>query len=150
MSRIVIINGSSDPDGYWANEVRANTLLLLTHRAGAKQLALTWGRQEPIYWYRTGGIGFFGPLTLLKWDREKDFFRLHFVNIDKPARPLSGRNAAAGERVHRELKKMRHFIICQGAEVDYVNMEHPTPSAKHPSPVEVEDALREAGVPSAE
>ncbi len=148
MSRIVIINGSSDREGYWNNEVRGNTLLLLTHRSGAKQLVEAWGRKEPIYWYRTGGIGIFGPLSLVKWNREKDFFRLHFGNIDERATPLTDRNAVSGAKVHSEMKRMRHFVFCDGAAVDYVNMEHPTPSAKHPSPTEVEDSLRAAGIPS--
>lgn len=147
MPRIVIINGSSDREGYWNNQVRDNTLLLLTHRSGARQLADAWRRKEPIYWYRTGGIGIFGPLSLLKWNRENDFFRLHFGNIEERATPLTGTNTMSGALVHREMQRMRHFVFCEGASVDYVNMEHPTPSVRHPSPTEVEDALRAAGVP---
>jgi hypothetical protein len=148
MPRIVIINGSSDPNGYWNNEVRGETLLLLTHRSGAMRLVEAWASNQEIYWYRTGGIGIFGPLRLVKWNRENDFFRLHFGNIEERATPLTGGNAVAGRQVHNQMRRMRHFVLCDGASVDYVNMEHPTPSARHPSPSEVENALRAAGVPS--
>jgi hypothetical protein len=147
MPRVLIINGSSDPNGYWNNEVRGQTLLLLTHRSGAKHLAEAWARKEPMYWYRNGG-DIFGPLTLVNWNREKGFFRLHFGNIGMRARPLRDETAEAGRRVHEEMKKMRHFVICDAGRVDYVNMEHPIPSTNHPSPEEVESALRAAAVPS--
>lgn len=151
MGRIVIVNGSPDPEGYWANEVRGNTLRLLTHCSAAMELAVAHQRREPIYWYKTGtgGNPFFGPLTLAAWERREGFFTLSLEGIRAPATPLKGANAAAGEAAHRELKKMRHLVLCEGASVAYVNMEHPRPHQLHPTPEQVEEALRAAGVPPA-
>jgi hypothetical protein len=144
--RIVIINGRDDPKGYWTNEVRDHTLLLLTHCSAAMELVLAWSRREEIYWYRTGRIGFIGPLSLSGWQREGGFFRLHLGNIATSATPLTGENARGGKKVLDELKRMRHLITCDGSRVDFVNMEHPRPD--HPDPAQVETLLRAAGVRS--
>jgi hypothetical protein len=148
MAQIVIINGSPNPEGYWANEVRGDRLLLLTHCSAAMTLAIARQRKDPIYWYVTGtrGVPFFGPLTLAKWERRAGFFTLHFEGIRRPATPLRGPQAAAGEAAQREIGRMRHLILCEGANVKYVNMEHPLSHQRHPTPEQVEEALRAGDV----
>lgn len=148
MARIVIINGSPNPDGYWANKVQGDRLLLLTHCSAAMTLAVARQGKDPIYWYVTGtrGVPFFGPLTLAWRERSAGFFTLHFEGIRRPATPLTGPHSAAGKAAHREIRKMRHLILCEGAKVDYVNMEYPLPHQRHPTPEQVEEALRAGDV----
>ncbi len=107
-------------------------------------LAVARQRKDRIYWYATGtcGVPFFVPLTLAKWERRAGFFILHFGGSSRPDTPLIDPQAAAVEAAHREIMRMRHLILCEGAKVDYVNMEHPLPHQRHPTPDQVEEARR--------
>lgn len=146
MGRLVFVNGSPKKDGYWANELRGNVLLLLTHRLAALELAVAWRQQDSIFWYPAGTqMGFRGPLTLAGWEPRAEFFTLHLSGAEGVAKPTSSRKQT--DDVLAGLKAGDHLVIWGPKGVSRVIMGYEAPA---PSTTEVEEALRAAGVPRAQ